>query len=115
MSGAWTCGRCGVKATFQAGHAPASQPNGWSRSTGEWRCLGCRRLEAIEAAPSNDGATLAANRRRALTEFELLRDPSAPDGTIAKRVKCPTTLVKPVRTALLADGRLQSAEHRDDV
>jgi hypothetical protein len=114
MSGAWTCGRCGVKATFQAGHAPASQPNGWSRSTGEWRCLGCRRLEAIEAAPS-DGATPAVNRRRALTEFELLRDPSAPDRMIAKRVKCPTTLVKPVRAALLADGRLKPAEQHDDV
>ena len=50
-----------------------------------------------------------ASRRRALTEFELLRDPAASDRLIAKRVQCPTHVVAPVRAALRRAGRLTSS------
>ncbi|MGH2964739.1 MAG: hypothetical protein ACRDMH_05075 [Solirubrobacterales bacterium] len=52
---------------------------------------------------ANDGK---ARRRRALTEFELLRDPAASDHLIAKRAQCPTRFVPPVRAALRKAGRL---------
>jgi hypothetical protein len=58
--------------------------------------------EASERAP----ADTKASRRRALTEFELLRDPAASDHLIAKRAKCPTAFVAPVRAALRKAGRL---------
>jgi hypothetical protein len=60
----------------------------------------------IEAAAPNDAADAARRRRRALTEFELLRDPSATDRLIAKRVNCATRTVAPVRAAMRAAGEL---------
>jgi hypothetical protein len=60
----------------------------------------------IEAAASNDAADATKRRRRALTEFELLRDPSATDALIAKRVNCATRTVAPVRAALREAGQL---------
>jgi hypothetical protein len=57
--------------------------------------------EASERAPA--GAT--ARRRRALIEFELLRDPAASDRLIAKRANCLTAFVRPVRAALRKAGR----------
>jgi hypothetical protein len=59
----------------------------------------------------------SARRRRALTEFELLRDPEASDQLIAKRARCPTASVRPVRAALLALGELPASpgdEHRSN-
>jgi len=106
MSEAWTCGRCGVTASFAPGSEQPAEPIGWARSKGEWRCLGCRRTEVIEAAVPTNVAGASAMRRRALTEFELLRDPTAPDRIIARRAKCPTRGVSPVRAALRAAGRL---------
>jgi len=47
--------------------------------------------EASERA----AAGAEAHRRRALTEFELLRDPAASDRLIAKRAKCPTAFAPP--------------------
>ena len=58
--------------------------------------------EASEQA----AAGAKARRRRALTEFELLRDPAASDRLIAKRAKCPTAFVAPVRAALRKAGKL---------
>jgi hypothetical protein len=109
MAESWTCGRCGVTTSFVPGSAEPAEPSGWALAEGEWRCLECRRNEVLEAAaPSNAGGG-ASIRRRALTEFELMRDPSAPDSVIAKRVKCPTRTVAPVRAAMQADGRLHPA------
>lgn len=62
--------------------------------------------EASERAPA--GAT--ARRRRALTEFELLRDPAPSDRLIAKRAKCPTDFVSPVRAALRKAARLAPSQ-----
>ena len=109
MATAWTCGRCGVTASFAPG-SEQTEPPGWANSGGEWRCLACRRLEVVEAAGPKNGAGASASRRRALTEFELLRDPSAPDRVIAKRANCPTNVVVPVRAALRDAGRLSSDE-----
>ena len=106
MANAWTCGRCGVRASFAPGSARHTEPMGWAMAHGEWRCLGCRRTEVIDAAGPKNGAGASATRRRALTEFELLRDPSASDRVIAKRAKCPTNVVMPVRAALRDAGRL---------
>jgi hypothetical protein len=105
----WTCGRCRVTASFASGPDRPAEPMGWARANGEWRCLGCRRVEVVEAAAPENGTGASAARRRALTEFELLRDPSAPDRVIARRAKCPTRMVIPVRAALRAEGRLSSA------
>jgi hypothetical protein len=110
MSGSWTCSRCGVTATFGPGATVPTQPEGWEQSHGEWLCLGCRRAEVADAAASADEPDRSARRRRALTEFELLRDPSATDQLIAKRVRCPTAFVRPVRAALLESGRLNVPE-----
>jgi hypothetical protein len=110
MDGNWTCGRCGVTASFAPGSDQPAEPVGWARANGDWRCLGCRRIEVIEAAGPRDAAGASAVRRRALTEFELLRDPAAPDRVIARRAKCPTRMVVPVRAALRAEGRLGNAK-----
>jgi hypothetical protein len=109
MATTWTCGRCGVSTSFAHGSREPAEPPGWAHTDGDWRCLACRREEAIEAAEPESAGGTAASRRRALTEFELLRDPSAPDNVIAKRVKCPTRSVVPVRAALRATGRLRRA------
>jgi hypothetical protein len=106
MGETWTCGRCGVRASFASGFQQPAEPIGWAQSDGEWRCLACRRTEVIEAARPRSATGASASRRRALTEFELLRDPSAPDRVIAKRVNCPTRIVVPIRAALRAAGRL---------
>jgi hypothetical protein len=106
----WTCGRCGVITSFAPASEAPTQPLGWVHADGEWRCLGCRRTEVIEAAAPSNAASASATRRRALTEFELLRDPTAPDRVIARRVKCPTGSVSPVRAALQAAGRMRQAE-----
>jgi hypothetical protein len=45
-------------------------------------------------------------RRRALVEFELLRDPEAPDIVVARRARCSSAMVAPVRAALREDGKL---------
>ena len=106
MTKTWACGRCGVRSSFAAGALEPAEPIGWARTGWEWRCLACRRAEVIEAAASNADADAARRRRRALTEFELLRDPSASDQRIAKRVNCATRTVAPVRAALRAAGQL---------
>ena len=55
------------------------------------------------------GGTLSAQRRRALLEFELIRNPDQPDIIIARSASCPTVRVAPVRAELLAAGRIPVA------
>jgi hypothetical protein len=110
MGETWACGRCGVRTSFTPGSREPAEPIGWARTDGEWRCLACRRTEVIEAAAPTNAAGFGGIRRRALTEFELLRDPAAPDRVIARRVNCPTRYVMPVRAALRAAGRLQTSQ-----
>ena len=107
MDETWACSRCGVRASFAPGVEP-TEPIGWAFTDGAWRCLGCRRLDVLEAASPAGAADSSKRRRWALTEFELLREPSASDRLIAKRVKCTTRTVAPVRAALRASGQLGS-------
>ena len=103
----WACSRCGVKASFAPG-TEATEPIGWACTDGAWRCLGCRRLEVLEAASAASAADSGRRRRWALVEFELLREPSASDQLIAKRAKCTTRAVAPVRASLRASGQFDA-------
>jgi hypothetical protein len=105
-AGSWTCIRCRVRARFQPGTRQPAHPIGWAHEAGEWRCLACRRAQAEDTASTGTSADARALRRQAVTEFELLRDPGARDHTIARRLRCPTALVRPVRTALREAGKL---------
>lgn len=108
MGKTWTCSRCGVTASFAPGSDDSIEPSGWAQTGADWRCLSCRRVEAVEASGPTNAKDAPARRRRALTEFELLRDPDASDRVIAKRANCPTTTVVSVRAALRVAGRLDA-------
>jgi hypothetical protein len=99
-----------VRTSFSPGSDEPIEPEGWSEVDGEWRCLSCRRAEVLEAVAGAGESGGATTRRRALAEFELLRNPSASDLVIAKRVKCSTGSVRPIRADLRATGRLRRAE-----
>jgi hypothetical protein len=104
MASSWTCTRCEVTTTL--GDTELEHPVGWAKENGKWLCLGCRRLE-VEESVQADGTEgkggQAAARRRALTEFEIRRDPEAPDQVIAQRARCSTSTVAPVREAMRAE------------
>jgi hypothetical protein len=107
MARSWSCARCEVTSTFGEGAQEVVSPTGWIERDGQWWCLGCRRAEVLDAVAREAAAGRPANRRRALAEFELRRDPSAPNHVIAKRVRCPTYVIGPVREALrVADDAL---------
>jgi hypothetical protein len=112
----WQCSDCGVRVRFDlsAGRdsaAPAatrSQPDHWLADERGWHCLRCQR-EAVLNQPTVEGTgTPAQQQRRALVEFELLREPSATDAEIARRAKCTRAQVSGVRTDLLHGGHLRS-------
>lgn len=105
----WTCLDCGVVASFDPPRA-SGVPDGWAKGKRGWLCLGCRREEAVADAAGENREERRTDRRRALTEFELLRDPDAPDGVIARRAHTSSATVKPVRARLRAAGRLAEAE-----
>ena len=108
MTATWICAKCSVRASFAPGFADAEPPDGWARGKDGWHCLGCRRQQAVDAAAAKGATGAAAIRRRALTEFELRRDPAAPDHVIARRAKCATGFVVPVRAELRDAGELPS-------
>lgn len=107
MARSWTCTRCGMTTSFQAGSKAPKQPEGWAKEKDGWRCLRCRREEVVEAV-SADGGDKAA-QRRALIEFEILRDPEASDRDVAKRAGCQAPLVAPVRKAMREQGRVSKS------
>jgi hypothetical protein len=107
MARSWTCTRCGMTTSFQAGAKTPQKPHGWSKEKDGWRCLRCRREEVVEEI-SEQGGDKAA-QRRALIEFELIREPEANDRDIARRAGCQAPLVGPVRKELLKKGRLPAA------
>jgi len=100
VSRRWTCGRCAVIVSYGPEADVPTRPDGWVRDNGAWRCLRCRREDAMDEASSASTAEGRADRRRALLAFEIDRDPAAPDRVIAKRARCPTAAVRGVRTAL---------------
>jgi hypothetical protein len=111
----WECSDCGVRVTFDLGagrDSPAaaarSQPDHWVADERGWHCLRCQR-EAVANKPAVEGAgTGAQQRRRALVEFELLREPAATDAEVARRAKCTPAQVSPIRTDLVDSGQLRS-------
>jgi hypothetical protein len=113
---AWKCSDCGVRVTFDLAapvESPApstarSKPDHWVADERGWHCLRCQR-EAVLNQPTVEGAgTLAAQRRRALVQFELLREPGATDAEVARRAKCTSAQVAPVRRDLVHSGHLRS-------
>jgi len=94
--------------SFREDAPKKSRPEGWAKESGKWRCLRCRREAVMEQAAAEAGNDGKAAQRRALTEFELLRDPEATDREIARRVKCPSGLVAPVRESLVEAGKLSA-------
>ena len=52
-------------------------------------------------------------RRRALVEFELMREAAAADAEVARRAKCTRAQVSPVRTDLVHSGQLRSRTPTD--
>jgi predicted nucleic-acid-binding Zn-ribbon protein len=106
----WTCARCGMTTSFQKGSPKRAKPEGWAKEGKEWHCLRCRRELVMEKAVEESGDESKAVQRRALTEFELIRDPEATDREIARRVKCPSGLVGPIRESLIEAGRLEAPD-----
>jgi hypothetical protein len=104
----WTCADCGVVASYDP---PRSRPapEGWAKRGSDWVCLHCRREEVRARATGESKADLNSSRRRALTEFELLRDPEAADIVIARRVRCAAAVVRPIRASLRKAGKLPRA------
>lgn len=99
--------------SFAKGSPKRSRPEGWAKEGGEWRCLRCRREIVMEKAAEDSGSEGKAAQRRALTEFELIRDPEASDREIARRVKCPSGLVGPIRDSLVEAGKIPASKGDD--
>lgn len=100
----WTCVGCNVTASFEPPHK--GTPEGWIKQPRGWLCLHCRREEVVASATAETREGRRVERRAALAEFELLRDPDAPDGAIAQRIKTSTAIVRPVRARLREAGKL---------
>jgi hypothetical protein len=63
----------------------------------------------MDEAATGTTAETKAQRRRALTEFELRRDPDASDQLIGSRAHCSSKAVQPIRAELLEQGTLPSS------
>jgi hypothetical protein len=109
----WECSDCGVRVRFTGaadGDSPASppaQPAHWVTDEDGWHCLRCQREAVLNAATVEGAGTQAQQRRRALVEFELLREPAATDAEIARRAKTTSARVTPVRSDLVHSGQLR--------
>ncbi len=97
----WTCSKCGVSVGRIDGELVAIPP-AWMRSGDEIFCLGCSRVRAGNAAADSAPAgssrdDLVRIRRNALVEFEIRRDPEAPNRTIARACHTSTLAVAAIR------------------
>jgi hypothetical protein len=104
----WTCVDCSVVASFDPPHTGV--PDGWAEDEGGWLCLSCRRERVVTGAAGDSREERQSDRRRALTEFELVRDPDASDGVVARRARTSSAMVRPVRARLREAGRLPKSE-----
>ncbi|MGD9734485.1 MAG: hypothetical protein AB7V58_02570 [Solirubrobacterales bacterium] len=95
-------------------------PDCWTRSGEEIFCLTCSRAIAGEAATDaaplgTPGEELVRIRRTALIEFEISRDPEAPNRTIARACRTSPAAVAAIRGDLTLPGAtLASAELADN-
>ncbi|HEY1855600.1 MAG TPA: hypothetical protein VGG40_13535 [Solirubrobacterales bacterium] len=97
----WTCSRCGVSVGRIDGEQVMMPPS-WTRSAEELFCLGCSRalagIAATDAAPAGSSRDdLVRIRRNALVEFEIERDPEAPNRAIARACHTSTLAVAAIR------------------
>jgi hypothetical protein len=108
----WECSDCRVRVTFDlagASDSPPSpdarlRPDHWVADGHGWHCLRCQR-EAVIRQPTVEGAgTPAQQRRRALVQFELAREPRATDLEVARWVKCTSAQVAGIRGDIAAVG-----------
>jgi hypothetical protein len=100
----WTCAGCGVAASRSDGEL-TPLPASWESGGEGTFCLGCRRVRVAEAAV--DSAPAAADReararlrRAAIVEFEVLRAPDRPNGSIAKACRSSVPAVIAARRRL---------------
>ena len=78
------------------------RPADWEEVDGELHCLVCRRTVAGEEGVAAEqaeatAAGLAKVRTAAVIEFEIRRDPSRPNGTIARACRTSVPAVIKVR------------------
>ena len=104
----WTCARCGV-VTSRSDAGAAPPPESWETCADGTFCLGCRRQRvaeaAVDAAPSvTDRGTRARLRRTAVIEFEVMRTPDRPNGSIAKACRSSVPVVAAARRRLGVPG-----------
>ena len=100
----WICAGCGVAASRSDTEA-APLPEAWETGAEGTFCLGCRRQRAAEAAidsapAATDRNTRARLRRTAVIEFEVLRAPDRPNGSIAKACRSSIPAVVAARQRL---------------
>jgi hypothetical protein len=99
----WECARRRVSAGRIDGGLSAL-PLAWTGAGEKTFCLSCSRALAGEVAEDSapDGTSrddLVRIRRRGLIEFEIDRDPEAPNRTIARACRTSTGAVAAVRDA----------------
>jgi len=101
----WSCARCGVS-VGRIDREPSTLPTSWTHAEQKIFCLTCSRARAGEAAmesASDDRSRedLVRIRRTALIEFEIGRDPEAPNGAIAKACRTSSMAVATIRDTMI--------------
>ena len=114
----WTCARCDVTVSFMKGTANPAMPPTWGSAAGLLHCLECRRALAGETAVLDLAEDVPAEQRQrqrshALIEFEVGRDPSRPDGRIAKSCHTSVIAVRKARARMGLDARPPSVGDGD--
>jgi hypothetical protein len=105
-SARWVCARCEVSVGRLDG-TRTQLPATWTQSGDSIYCLNCSRALAGEAALDSAPETISRDervrlRRDAVIEFEIGREPQAPDRTIARACRTSASSVVAVRKALSA-------------
>ena len=100
----WTCAKCAVSVGRIDGE-PTGRPTSWTESAEGIFCLGCSRAMAGDVAADAAASDCKPDersriRRRALIEFEIGRNPEAPDRRIAQSCRTSSTAVASVRASI---------------
>jgi hypothetical protein len=105
----WTCSGCTVVAGYAEGRATPALPTGWEHRADALLCLRCARARAVaialhEAELDDDGRGELTIEREALARFELGRDATRRNVTIAQAIGTTPAIVAGVRRKLAAEG-----------
>jgi hypothetical protein len=103
----WTCADCGLTVTDTP-----MRPDGWWVTSAGWCCLDCRRSRVQAEALADAGLDVTDRRapsirRRALIEFELLRQSGGILVEIARIASVSPQRIGAIRNGLVAAGRLR--------